>query len=189
MDSKPRTASRPVAWLTILFIIRWNQVQWQVNTTSLVIANQIPVQAFTIQTVCARATSDSWRHVLAVGLQGYWLPDMKYRITPALWERVTYQWRPQMTLLNWNSFSPTASGSLSSSSRDVLGHRPEQRTCRAGCLAVCWSSGLRDRGTGWSGGGTRNEIMTKTFQMQRDKTGLRDLGVEKAWFLCFSPTI
>lgn len=59
----------------------------------------------------------------------------------------------------------------------------------SGWLAVCWSSGLRDRGTGWSGGGTRNEIMTKTFQMQRDKTGLRDLGVEKAWFLCFSPTI
>lgn len=152
MDSKPRTASRPVAWLIILFIIRWNQVQWQVNTTSLVIANQIPVQAFTIQTVCARATSDSWRHVLAAGLQGYWLPDMKYRMTPALWERVTYQWRPLMTLLNWNSFSPTASGSLSSSSLDVLGHRPEQGTCRAGCLPAWLSVCLLEFGTEGLGG-------------------------------------
>lgn len=57
------------------------------------------------------------------------------------------------------------------------------------CLSVCWSLGLQDRGTGWSGGGTRNEIMTKTFLMQRDKTGLIDLRMKKAWLLFFSPTI
>lgn len=121
MDSKPRTVPRPVACLVILFIIQQSQVQRQLNTTSLVIANPIPVQVFTIQTMLAQPASHNQRHVPAMGLPGYWLQDMKYSIIYPLWERVMYQQRPLMILLNWNSSSLTASASLNSSSWDVFG--------------------------------------------------------------------
>lgn len=69
-DSKP-AVSRPAAWLIILFIIKQNQIRWQLNTTSLVSANQIPVQVVTIQTVFAQTALDNQGHVLAMGLQGH----------------------------------------------------------------------------------------------------------------------
>lgn len=157
MDTKIINVSRPVAWLIILFITKQNQVQCRLNTTSLVIANQIPVQGFTIQTVFAQIASDNQRHVLAMGLQGYQRQDMKYRITPPLWKRVMYQQRRLMILLNWNSFSLTASDSLNSSSCDVFRIDQsiilEQGTFRTAYpLSGVW--GLQDKGTGASGGGT-----------------------------------
>lgn len=121
MDSKPRTVPRPVACLVILLIIQKNRVQRQLNTTSLVTANPIPVQMFAIQTVLAQPASHNQRHVPAMELPGYWLQDMKYSIIHPLWKRVMYQWRPLMILLNWNSSSLTALASLNSSSWDMFG--------------------------------------------------------------------
>ena len=200
MDTKIITVSRPVAWLIILFIIKQNQVRWQRNTTSLVTANQIPVRAFTIQTIFAQAASDNRRHVLAMGLQGYQLQDTKYGITLPLWKRLMYQQRPLMIPLNWNSFSLTTSDSLNSSSCDVFRIDQstilEQGTFHAADPAsgVC---GLRDKGIGESRAGTLsqynlatlsqlkpghtgNELRMTIFQIQRGKTGLIDLGMKKA---------
>lgn len=166
MDSKIVTVSRPVAWLIILFIIKQNQVQQQLNTTSLVIANPIPVQEFTIQTIFAQTASDNQRHVLAMGLQGYQLQDMKYRITHPLWKKVMYQQRPLTILLNWNSFSLTTSDSLNSSSCDVFRIDQsiilEQGTFHTAYpYSGVW--GLQGKGIGESRAGTDNEVIVEVF--------------------------
>lgn len=97
-----------------------------------------------------------------------------------------------MILLNWNSFSLIASDSLNSSSCDVFridrSISLEQGTFRTAYpLSGVW--GLQDKGTGTSGGGTGNEAMMKIFQLQRDKTGLINLGEKSKTRAFFIPTI